>query len=457
MTRQWMDTYKHVWRSPTALWGISLLCTGLLMPLLVDQADFGVLQSISYATDVQDSGRLLAAALRLVTLNTVRAVPIYFGAFLIGEAAWSSGVGMQRLLGYALPIGVIPLIYWGIQHAYGIAYDLGVPAFLGICSLMLLHRVTLHTHSARNRSILLLLLLHAFQWLDMAPILTHLGFGRGELSLFTKTAAEFLGAADVLNLWSLTLAGFLSLVAVLTGKFMVDANEHLALLEQARKQELAVERDRLGQLEARTTRETQSLVHDLKTPLTTIEGLASLIKMVTTEQSIVRHAEAIEHAAERMRAMISEMLYPEPAQILTLGEIVEFVRAQMPGQRDYVKFYVENADTTLRVNRIRLARALVNIIRNGIESESTQPVAVRAWADHDHVHVTVADSGCGIPESVLTDVWQAGYSTKGGSGLGLTFARTVIESDHSGSISVETVIGQGTTFHVTLPCETGVA
>ncbi|HHT26090.1 MAG TPA: HAMP domain-containing histidine kinase [Firmicutes bacterium] len=449
--------FLQVWRSPSAAWGAACLGLGFLMPLLIDQQDFGVLTAIKAAIFGEDGGRLLLTALRLVMLNTIRIVPVYYGAFLIGEAALQSGAGpWRRRIGYILPIGLIPVFYRMIQNIYAVEYDFGVPALLALCSLLVLHQISLHQHSARNRSILLMIMLHAVQWPDMAPSLTDYGFGRGELSRSIKIAADFLQVNDVLNIWSLLMAFFLIALTLLIGKFMVDATQHMALLEETRQREVAVERALREQLAARTTRETQSLVHDLKTPLTAIEGLAGLIQMMAHEQAtdsgraIKKHAEAIEHAAERMRAMVSEMLNPQPAQIISLGELVEYVRAQMPGQRNYVKFYVENPHALLRVNRIRLARALVNIISNAIESGTRQPVAVRAWAENGTIQVMVADSGSGISSETLDRIWQAGYSTKGGSGLGLPFARTVIEVDHHGSIQVDTVPETGTTITVTL-------
>jgi signal transduction histidine kinase len=450
--------FLQVWRSPAAAWGAACLGLGFLMPLLIDQQDFGVLTAIKAAITVEDSGRLLLAALRLVLLNTIRIVPVYYGAFLIGEVALQSGAHLwQRRIGYLLPIAMVPFVYRMIQSIYAIEYDFGVPAVLAVCSLLILHQISLHQHSARNRGILLIIMLNAVQWLDMAPSLTNYGFGRGELSLSIKVAADFLQVNDVMDSWSLLMAFFLISLTLLIGKFMVDATQHMALLEETRQQEVAVERALREQLAARTTRETQNLVHDLKTPLTTIEGLAGLIQMMTREHqseveraTIIKHAAVIEQAAERMRAMVSEMLNPQPAQIITLGELVEYVRAQMPGQRNYVKFYVDNTAALVRVNRIRLARALINIIRNAIESETRQPVAVRAWAQNGSIVITVADSGVGIANETLEKIWHVGYSTKDGSGLGLPFARTVIESDHHGSISVDTVPEIGTTVTITL-------
>jgi len=66
--------------------------------------------------------------------------------------------------------------------------------------------------------------------------------------------------------------------------------------------------------------------------------------------------------------------------------------------------------------------------------------------------LSVSDSGCGIPEEDLKNIFEPFHSTKGeqGHGLGLTAVSSVVER-HGGTIEVESKVGVGTTFRVTLP------
>jgi two-component system NtrC family sensor kinase len=71
----------------------------------------------------------------------------------------------------------------------------------------------------------------------------------------------------------------------------------------------------------------------------------------------------------------------------------------------------------------------------------------------DRVEITVADNGCGIPEEGLSKIFTPHYTTKdSGHGLGLANCRKIIES-HQGEITVQSKVGQGTSFTITLPRE----
>jgi len=70
-----------------------------------------------------------------------------------------------------------------------------------------------------------------------------------------------------------------------------------------------------------------------------------------------------------------------------------------------------------------------------------------------HAHITISDTGCGIPEEIGDKIFDAFYSTKKigeGSGLGLDIVKNIVLK-HNGKIYYESTIDSGTTFHVILP------
>jgi signal transduction histidine kinase len=82
---------------------------------------------------------------------------------------------------------------------------------------------------------------------------------------------------------------------------------------------------------------------------------------------------------------------------------------------------------------------------------------VRGWRDGGQVHITVRDHGIGIPASDLPHVFDRFHRASNvdarsyaGIGLGLYICRGIAE-EHDGRIWVESAVGQGSTFHVTLP------
>ena len=78
---------------------------------------------------------------------------------------------------------------------------------------------------------------------------------------------------------------------------------------------------------------------------------------------------------------------------------------------------------------------------------------LRAYKDDLDLRISVEDTGAGIPEANLDKVfdrfWQADR-VAGGAGLGLGIVKGIVDA-HGGTVSVESALGQGTTFHITLP------
>jgi signal transduction histidine kinase len=105
-----------------------------------------------------------------------------------------------------------------------------------------------------------------------------------------------------------------------------------------------------------------------------------------------------------------------------------------------------------------LHRVLVNLVGNAIKyTPSGGSVTIKVQQMDEHARVSVIDTGIGIPEDALPQLFDAFYRAPNakkidvvGSGLGLTIARDIVEH-YGGTIEVESTVGQGTTFTVTLP------
>ncbi len=88
-----------------------------------------------------------------------------------------------------------------------------------------------------------------------------------------------------------------------------------------------------------------------------------------------------------------------------------------------------------------------------------EKLSVTVRSDHDQriAEIVISDTGCGIPPDKLEQIFQPFYSTKtsdsqgqGGTGLGLSLCRDVIESHH-GQVDVQSTVGEGTTFTLRFP------
>lgn len=102
----------------------------------------------------------------------------------------------------------------------------------------------------------------------------------------------------------------------------------------------------------------------------------------------------------------------------------------------------------------KLAQAFLNLLVNAAQAiESKGVITIRTGRDDTRVWITIADTGSGIPESIISKIFDPFFTTKNvgdGTGLGLHMVQSIIDS-HSGTIDVLSALGSGTTFRLTLP------
>jgi signal transduction histidine kinase len=106
----------------------------------------------------------------------------------------------------------------------------------------------------------------------------------------------------------------------------------------------------------------------------------------------------------------------------------------------------------------KLSVAIGNIIKNGlIFSDEGQKVRVGLHKLPGHAHISIVDSGIGIPADDIQLIFERFYQvephltrTRGGMGLGLSVSKSIVES-HGGYIWVESILGEGSTFTILLP------
>ena len=132
-----------------------------------------------------------------------------------------------------------------------------------------------------------------------------------------KNAGRVFQQQALLNRWSLVSCGLFVGIAVVMAKFMVDYRNHVDLLRRHQARELELKQAAIRSLEARSMAEMQRLVHDLKTPLTTVQGLVSLIGMTGDQAKLKEYTAKVEQSVERMNQMISEILHPETRRRVT--------------------------------------------------------------------------------------------------------------------------------------------
>jgi PAS domain S-box-containing protein len=209
--------------------------------------------------------------------------------------------------------------------------------------------------------------------------------------------------------------------------------------------------------------------HELRTPLTNVNlQLQQLDRLldrpqVSYEQLRARTAAALREA-DRLGALISALI---DAQVtkgqlgLEVGEvdlrelvqdIIERLRVRIEQVGSDVR--VEVPSVTGRWDRLRLDQVITNLVVNALKYGAGGALHIRASASAETVTLEVIDHGIGISpedsERIFGKFERAVPSHHGGLGLGLFIARQIVES-HGGTIGLESTLGSGSVFKVTLP------
>lgn len=243
--------------------------------------------------------------------------------------------------------------------------------------------------------------------------------------------------------------------------------EHLEQLVQERTTRIAqLEKNRrqmeklaaLGELAA-------GVAHEVNNPLAGIRNAFALFKgSIESSHEHYDLLELIDKEIERISSIVHQMyqLYrrtPFAANELTIEKTISDVICLLDpiGRRHRVDILVSPARSTTRAKlpEGELKQILFNLVRNAIQaSRPQQSVTIDIKSTDATIQLRIADAGCGIDDDVLPHIFEPFFSTKGqlkeGMGLGLSVTRSLIES-LGGEIAVETRVGKGTTFTVTLP------
>jgi signal transduction histidine kinase len=138
-----------------------------------------------------------------------------------------------------------------------------------------------------------------------------------------------------------------------------------------------------------------------------------------------------------------------------VGELVRDVRAKVRSlaQREWVLEGGE--DGAIVADRERLTQGLVQLVQNAIDHTSDgDTIAIGAGVDRERARLWVRDSGPGIApearEGIFERFHRVGPRRSEGAGLGLAIVRAIAES-HGGTVSVESVPGEGATFTIEVP------
>lgn len=247
------------------------------------------------------------------------------------------------------------------------------------------------------------------------------------------------------------------------------------IIENRRSWEYYQKNKLLMQVEELKTNFISMMSHDLKTPIARIQGMTDVVLKDPNPLS-KRQKEALENLSKSSQELLTFI-----SSILNLGRIegqnielnyasrdVNSLLLEVIAKLDYlakpknIKIVTELEPMfSIRMDADLMRQVFSNLIENAIKySPDNSRILVTTEEVDGRVVIQVADQGIGIPEADLPHVFAKFYrsraaksSTIKGSGLGLYLAKYFVEL-HSGTISVDSRYGAGSTFTVELPTET---
>ncbi len=290
--------------------------------------------------------------------------------------------------------------------------------------------------------------------------------------------AALLRAIDVASMIAVPLVargqrfGAITFATAESGRRYADRDLRLAI-ELARRTATAIDNARLYGAADRATKARDNLLgivsHDLKSPLSVILMNTDVLKRAgEVAAQRTKSVESIRRSAQRMDRLLQDLLdtasieaghlVAEPRRVAAGAVLADAVEPLVPlATARSISLVVEVPDDLPAVlaDPPRLHQVITNLVGNAIKfTPKDGTILVAGRRAGAHVELSVSDTGPGIPEGDLPRLfdrfWQARQTAKLGSGLGLYIVKGIVDAHH-GQLRVESRVGAGSTFVVSLP------
>lgn len=252
------------------------------------------------------------------------------------------------------------------------------------------------------------------------------------------------------------------------------AIQNLRLLSetQQRAAALAAALNRQAELDTMKNNFTQSVSHELRSPLGIIYGHAELLASESlgplndeqrqSSEIIMRRVLMLTNLVDDLTALLAaetqELRREEIDTIMLVYSLLADYRMRADDLGVRLEAEIEEPMPWIRGDSTHLRRVFDNLVSNAFKfTPAGGSIILRLKAVGEDVMIEVADSGEGIPESQLGRIFERFYQVEGGSkrrhkgtGLGLALVKEIVEA-HRGTVTVASQVGQGTTFTITIP------
>lgn len=278
----------------------------------------------------------------------------------------------------------------------------------------------------------------------------------------------------LLNLLQSTTSEKQSAEVVLSDKRTYLATASPVMVEQKQIGRVCIMRDvtHFKELDTMKSDFVATVSHDLRSPLTLMRGYATMMETVgelnEQQQSYVKK---IITGVENMSRLVNNLLdlgrieFGVGLQVenVSVLDIIERVTSalQLQAMQKNINLHIELAKdmpNVVEADQALLHQAVYNLVENAIKyTPEKGSVVVSTITEPKHLIFAIKDSGIGIPQDDVVNLFQKFYRGKQrearmqtGTGLGLAIVRSIAER-HSGKVWVESEVGQGSTFYLQIP------
>ncbi|NQT23776.1 PAS domain S-box protein [candidate division KSB1 bacterium] len=212
--------------------------------------------------------------------------------------------------------------------------------------------------------------------------------------------------------------------------------------------------------------------HELKTPITSIKGFVETLKdgAIHDPENADRFLEIVSKHTDRLNAIIEDLLklsrledegisieFEEIEIIKIIKDAIIVCRKKAEQKQIEIEIKCET-DLTVSVNPPLLEEALINLIDNALKySPEENKIEIKCSQDQKGTEISIEDNGPGIAQKHLPRIFERFYRVDrarsreiGGTGLGLSIVKHIVQA-HQGEVSVDSVVGTGSTFRIHLP------
>ncbi len=230
--------------------------------------------------------------------------------------------------------------------------------------------------------------------------------------------------------------------------------------QEIKTQEMLLQQEKLGSV----GKLAAGVAHEINNPLTAVlTNSMLLLEELTEDDSMYADLKAIADETLRCRDIVRGLLefarQEVPSKVESdlntiVASMVSLVRKQFSFKNIMIEQSLADNLPAVKLDRDQFQQVIVNMLINAMEAiERDGEIQVETSYDKrwGNIALRIKDTGRGIPEDIRLKLFDPFFTTKDtGTGLGLSISHGIVER-HGGTISLESLVGQGTTFTITLP------